>query len=90
MEIIEQLEPDGRGPYAGAVGYIGYTGNMDTCIAIRTMFINGKEAFVQAGAGIVADSKPLREYHEVCNKAQALLNAVEMAERGGFLAAGNR
>jgi anthranilate synthase component 1 len=89
MEIIEQLEPDGRGPYAGAVGYISYTGNMDTCIAIRTLFVKGREAFIQAGAGIVADSNPLREYYEVCNKAQALLSAVEMAERGELLAAGN-
>jgi anthranilate synthase component 1 len=82
MEIIDELEPDGRGPYAGAVGYIGYTGNMDTCITIRTLIAKGDRGFVQAGAGIVADSDPLREYHEVCNKAQALLSAVRMAERG--------
>lgn len=82
MEIIDELEPDGRGPYAGAVGYIGYSGNMDTCITIRTLIAKGDRGFVQAGAGIVADSDPLREYYEVCNKAQALLSAVRMAERG--------
>jgi len=82
MEIIDELEPDGRGPYAGAVGYIDYSGNMDTCITIRTLIARGNRGFVQAGAGIVADSDPQREYHEVCNKAQALLSAVRMAERG--------
>ncbi|MDK2824343.1 MAG: anthranilate synthase component [Clostridia bacterium] len=89
MEIIDQLEPDGRGPYAGAVGYISYTGNMDTCITIRTLIARGNRGFVQAGAGIVADSDPFREYQEVCNKAAALLRAVEMAERGEFFAASN-
>ncbi|MBZ4687798.1 MAG: trpE [Clostridiales bacterium] len=89
MEIIDELEPDGRGPYAGAVGYISYTGNMDTCIAIRTLFIKGNKGYIQAGAGIVADSNPLNEYYEVCNKSQALVNALERAERGESLAVGN-
>ncbi|MEW6624500.1 MAG: anthranilate synthase component I [Bacillota bacterium] len=84
MEIIDELEPHGRGPYAGAVGYISYTGNINTCIAIRTLIAKGENAFIQAGAGIVADSMPDREYHEVSCKAQALLKAVEMAKEGGF------
>jgi anthranilate synthase component 1 len=89
MEIIDELEPAGRGPYAGAVGYFGFSGNMDTCITIRTLFTKGNRAFVQAGAGIVADSDPDMEYQEVCYKAQALLRAVEMAERGELRVAGN-
>ncbi|MFZ5945637.1 MAG: anthranilate synthase component I [Bacillota bacterium] len=90
MEIIDELEFDGRGPYAGAVGYISYTGNMDTCITIRTLIAKGSKGFIQAGAGIVADSDPLKEYQEVSNKAKALLTALEMAERGGFSAIGDR
>jgi len=82
MEIIEELEPSRRGPYAGAVGYFGFSGNMDTCINIRTVVIKGRQAFVQAGAGIVADSDPEAEYVETCNKAKAMMRAVEMAERG--------
>ena len=89
MEIIDRLEPDGRGPYGGAVGWISYTGNMDTCITIRTLIIKGNRAFIQAGAGIVADSQPEREYQEVSHKAEAILKAVEMAERGGKFADGN-
>ncbi|KJS19266.1 MAG: anthranilate synthase [Clostridiaceae bacterium BRH_c20a] len=89
MEIIDRLEPDGRGPYGGAVGWISYTGNMDTCITIRTLIIKGNRAFIQAGAGIVADSQPEREYQEVSHKAEAILKAVEMAERGGKFAVGN-
>lgn len=80
MEIIEELEPIKRGPYAGAVGYISYTGNMDTCITIRTLIIKDNKLYVQAGAGIVADSKPENEYEETVNKAMGMMKAVEMAE----------
>jgi anthranilate synthase component 1 len=82
MEIIEELEPSRRGPYAGAVGYFGFSGNMDTCINIRTVVVKGRQAFVQAGAGIVADSDPEAEYEETCNKAKAMIRAIEMAEAG--------
>jgi len=82
MEIIDEFEPTKRGPYAGAVGYIDYSGNMDTCIALRTMVLAGGRLDVQAGAGIVADSVPEREYDETLNKARALLLAVQIAERG--------
>ncbi|MHB0955611.1 MAG: anthranilate synthase component I [Pirellulaceae bacterium] len=80
MEIIDELEPHRRGPYAGAVGYFDYGGNMDTCIALRTIVIQGNQAFVQAGAGIVADSVPQQEYQETLNKARGLLRAIEMTE----------
>ncbi len=80
MEIIAELEGERRGPYAGGVGYLSYSGNMDTCIAIRTIVMQGDTAHVQAGAGIVADSDPTREYHETLNKAQALAEAVSFAE----------
>jgi anthranilate synthase component 1 len=80
MQIIDELEPHRRGPYAGAVGYIDYVGNMDTCIALRTLVIQGKRAYVQAGAGIVADSVPELEYQETLNKAQGLLKAIAMTE----------
>lgn len=82
MQIIEELEPTRRGPYAGAVGYFSYSGNMDTCINIRTIIIKGRQASIQAGAGIVADSEPEREYEETCNKARAMMKAIELAERG--------
>jgi len=82
MQIINALEPDRRGLYAGAVLYLDYAGNLDSCIAIRTIQIRGGHAEVQAGAGIVADSVPAREYEETINKAQAMLRAIEMAERG--------
>ncbi|MBI5166579.1 MAG: anthranilate synthase component I [candidate division NC10 bacterium] len=82
MEIIEELEPTKRGPYAGAVGYFSFSGNMDTCITIRTILLKDGHAMVQAGAGIVADSQPEREYHETMSKAQAMLKAIEMAEAG--------
>ena len=78
MEIIDEIEPHRRGPYAGAVGYFDYSQNMDTCIALRTMVIVGNKAYVQAGAGIVADSDPTSEYQETLNKARGLLKAVEM------------
>ena len=82
MEIIDELEPTKRGPYAGAVGYVDYSGNLDTCIALRTMVLAGGHLDVQAGAGLVADSVPEREYEETLNKARALLLAVQIAERG--------
>jgi anthranilate synthase component 1 len=82
VEIIRELEPDDRGIYAGAVGYFDYSGNMDTCIAIRTLVLENGVAHIQAGAGIVADSVPELEYEETVNKAQALLRAIEIAESG--------
>jgi anthranilate synthase component 1 len=82
MEIIDELEPERRGPYAGAVGYFGFSGNMDFCITIRTFVMRGKDLWVQAGAGIVADSDPGKEFEETLNKARGLRNAVELAEKG--------
>jgi anthranilate synthase component 1 len=82
MEIIRELEPDARGVYAGAILYMDYAGNLDSCIAIRTIVLKDGLASVQAGAGIVADSVPEREYEETINKARALVRAIEMAERG--------
>ena len=82
MEIIDEFEPTRRGPYAGAVGYVDFGGNMDTCIALRTMVIQGGKVFVQVGAGIVADSVPENEHQETLNKAKALLRAIEVAEAG--------
>lgn len=79
MEIIEELEPTRRGPYAGAVGYFSYNGNADFAITIRTLFANGNKAYIQAGAGIVADSVPEREWFETNHKAEALMKALEMA-----------
>ena len=80
MEIIAQLEPDKRGPYAGAVGYFSFSGNLDTAITIRTIVMTKGTAYVQAGCGIVADSVPEREYEESMNKARALIKAIEQAE----------
>jgi anthranilate synthase component 1 len=82
MEIIEELELTRRGPYAGAVGYFSFSGNLDTCITIRTIVIKRNQAYIQAGAGIVADSIPEKEYQETINKAKALVKAIEIAERG--------
>jgi len=95
MQIIDELEPTRRGPYAGAVGYVDYAGNMDTCIALRTMVVTEKtgdggqetggkkfQVYVQAGGGLVADSVPASEYQESLNKAAALLKAVALAEKG--------
>jgi anthranilate synthase component I len=82
MEIIDELEPTKRGPYAGAVGYVSFSGNMDMCINIRTVVVSGHRAFIQAGAGIVADSNPEHEYEETCNKARAMMKAIELAEQG--------
>lgn len=81
MEIIDELEPHRRGPYGGAVGYIDFTGHMDTCIALRTIVMTGQTAYLQAGAGIVADSVPASEYEETLNKARGLLKAIEVAEQ---------
>lgn len=81
MEIIDELEPHKRGPYGGAVGYIDFSGNMDTCIALRTMVLVGQKAYLQAGAGVVADSEPAKEYEETLNKAKGLLRALEIAEK---------
>lgn len=82
MEILEEVEPVRRGIYGGSVLYADFAGNLDSCIAIRTMLVKGKKAYVQAGAGIVADSIPESEYEECLNKAQALVRAVELARSG--------
>ena len=79
MEIIDECEPTKRGIYAGAVGYFDFSGNMDTCIAIRTMVVSGNKVYIQAGAGIVADSNAEREFEETQNKAEALLQALSIA-----------
>ncbi|MEN1681581.1 MAG: anthranilate synthase component I [Planctomycetota bacterium] len=81
MEIIDELEPHRRGPYAGAVGYVDFAGNMDTCIALRTIVVQDGYAYVQAGAGLVADSVPASEYEETLNKARGLLKAIELTEK---------
>lgn len=80
MEIIDELEPTRRGPYAGAVGYFSYSGNLDSCITIRTIVVKDGKAYVQAGAGIVADSVPEREFQESVRKAQALLKAIQFTQ----------
>ena len=82
MEIIAELEPSRRGPYGGAVGYFGYGGNMDFCITIRTLLIRDSQVFLQAGAGIVADSDPEAEYQETLRKAEGMVQAVRLAENG--------
>ena len=81
MEIIAELERHDRGTYAGAVGYFSFSGNLDTCITIRTVLVKGQRAYIQAGAGIVADSQPDREYQETLNKAKGMLQAIAVAER---------
>jgi anthranilate synthase component 1 len=81
MEIIAELEGEQRGVYAGAVGHVGFNGDLDTCIALRTMVVKDGVAYVQAGGGVVADSDPTEEFRESCNKAAALLRAIEEAER---------
>jgi anthranilate synthase component 1 len=81
MQIIDELEPHRRGPYAGAVGYIDYAGNMDTCITLRTLVVQGNNAYIQVGAGIVADSVPSSEYQETLNKAHGLLKAIEITRQ---------
>jgi anthranilate synthase component I len=82
MEIISDLEPTRRGIYAGAVGYLDFAGNLDFCITIRTVVLTGGKAYVQAGAGIVADSNPAAEYQETCDKARAVVRALELAQQG--------
>ena len=82
MEIIDELEPVKRGIYGGAVGYLGFHGDMDLAIAIRTALVKDGELYVQAGAGIVADSDPAAEWQETVNKARAVLRAAEMASAG--------
>jgi anthranilate synthase component 1 len=79
MQIIDELEPTQRGPYGGAVGYISYSGNLDSCITIRTIVCHGNRAFIQVGAGIVADSDPKTEWLETCSKARGLVLALRMA-----------
>ncbi len=82
MEIIAEVDPEKRGPYAGCVGYFSFSGNLDTCITIRTIVLKEKTAYIQAGAGIVADSVPEKEYQETVNKATALLKSIELAQKG--------
>jgi anthranilate synthase component 1 len=82
MEIIEELEPCRRGVYGGSVGYVDFSGNLDTCIALRTLVIKDGTAYIQAGGGIVADSDPEREREESWNKAKALIRAVKFAHEG--------
>lgn len=86
MEIIAELEPDKRGPYAGAVGYFDFSGNLDTAIGIRTIIVKDKVAHIQAGAGIVYDSVPEQEYQECINKAKAMITAIEQAEEADYAA----
>ena len=81
MEIINKLENNKRGIYGGAIGYIDFTGNLDTCIAIRTVFKKNGKIFVRSGAGIVADSVPEKEYYECINKAKAVMDAVEKSQK---------
>ena len=80
MEIIDELEPEARGPYGGAIGYFSFSGDMDTCITIRTVVIKDGEASITAGAGIVADSDPATEVRETETKAAAMLQALGLAE----------
>jgi anthranilate synthase component 1 len=82
MEIIEEIEPCKRGAYGGSVGYFGFSGNMDMAITIRTLVVKNGKIYIQAGAGIVADSVPEKEYQETINKSKAMLKAVEMAREG--------
>lgn len=82
MQIIDELEPERRGPYAGSVGYFGFSGNMDFCITIRTFIMQGRNLWIQAGAGIVADSDPEKEFEETINKSMGLRRAVELVEKG--------
>ena len=79
MQVIDELEPEKRGIYGGAMGYLAWNGNMDMAIAIRTAVIKNHRLFIQAGAGIVADSQPQMEWEETLNKARAIVRAVQMA-----------
>jgi anthranilate synthase component 1 len=82
MEIIEELEPARRGVYGGSIFYADFSGNLDSCIAIRTLYMDGEQGHVQAGAGIVADSVPELEFQECGNKARAVFRAIERARLG--------
>ena len=82
MEIIEELEPTRRGPYAGAVGYLSFSGNLDFCITIRSFTVHQGQVYLQVGAGIVADSDPPTEFEETVNKGMALMRALDRAEEG--------
>ena len=82
MEIIYDLEPNRRGVYSGAIGYFDFTGDMNTCIAIRTMVMKNGTVYFQSGAGIVYDSDPTKEYEETVNKAKAINAAIDLAENG--------
>jgi anthranilate synthase component 1 len=82
MQIINELEPTRRGFYAGAVGYLDFAGNLDFCIAIRSILMEGGKAYIQAGGGIVADSNPTAEYQESKDKAGAMMRALELAQTG--------
>ena len=82
MQIINELEQNKRGIYGGAIGYLDFTGNMDTCIAIRIAYKKGGKVFVRAGAGIVADSVPESEYQECINKSKAVITALEVSKGG--------
>jgi anthranilate synthase component 1 len=82
MEIIEEMEPQRRGPYGGAMGYVSFNGNLDACITIRTVVVKGDDVYVQAGGGVVADSVPELEFKETENKARGVIRAIEMAARG--------
>jgi len=80
MQIIDEMENSKRGPYSGAVGYFGFDGNHDSCIALRTVVLKNQKAYVQAGAGVVADSIPENEFHETVNKAKGMMRAIERAK----------
>jgi len=82
MEIIHELEPQRRGIYSGAIGYFDFTGDMNSCIAIRTMVLKDKKVYFQSGAGIVYDSDPAKEFEETINKAKAINSAIDLAEKG--------
>ena len=82
MEIIHALEPNRRGVYAGAIGYFDFTGDMNTCIAIRTMVMKDNIVYFQSGAGIVYDSEPEKEFEETVSKAKAINSAINLAENG--------
>ena len=82
MQIIDEVEPVSRGAYAGSVGYFSFNGNLDSCITIRTVLVKDEVAYIQAGAGIVADSNPAEEFKETINKASAMIRAIEIAEYG--------
>ena len=82
MEIIDELEPTRRGVYSGAILYLDFSNNLDSCIAIRTLVVKGNKGYIQAGGGIVADSTPEGEFNETVNKSRALLRAIQLAQRG--------